>query len=121
MTDIIYDHFLAQSWSDWDHRSLATFSEEVLGTIINEREHLPARVVQTSERLRERRALVHYAGEVFVDRSLQYLGSRLSRANPLDSAFDEFTRCRDELKQDFHDFFPELVKFTNDWKHDRQP
>ncbi|MDZ7686313.1 MAG: ACP phosphodiesterase [Gammaproteobacteria bacterium] len=57
--------------------------------------------------------------ETFVARALAHLGTRLSRDNPLDEAFDEFLRLEAELEGDFECFFPELMAFCQQWQQQR--
>ncbi len=121
MTDIAFDHFLSSTWSKWDNRSMTAFSDEVFTEVLALREQLPPNVVQTCERMRDRGVLQAYASDEFVARSYLHLSTRLTRSNPLNEAFAEFEQHKDDLAEDFEEFFPELISFCHDWKHDHRP
>ncbi len=116
MTDIIYDHFLAIHWKDYHHLDLQTFSDATFDILLASTEHFPDTAVRNCARMNEANSLVHYRNEEFVDRSLHYLSGRLSRANPLAEGFIQFQNNREGLESDFQAFFPELMKFVENWK-----
>ncbi len=115
MTDIIYDHFLARRWHHYYDMELEQFSRQTLATLCNYHDILPEQARKTLTRMYKMNALAGHGSEAFVERSLSFLSSRLSRPNPLDIAFSQFVCHRDRLETDFEEFYPELTAFCRDW------
>ncbi len=115
MTDIIFDHFLAVHWQKYHQDELQTFSDTTFGILLDNKEHLPSLAIKACERMYCSNALLNYRDPKFIDRSFNYLSSRLSRDNPLAEAYGQFLANRDELYTDFSEFFPEVTRFANNW------
>ena len=116
MTDVIYDHVLARLWQDYYDSQLEQFSKCTLGTLLEHAEMLPEKAHQTALRMFELNSMARYGTDAFIENSFIHLSTRLTRANPLDIAFDQFAQHRQALESDFRDFYPELVDFCNHWQ-----
>lgn len=116
MVDIIYDHFLAISWDDFCDDEMSVFCDEVFAALDDQGKLLPPAAKLLADRLCETRSMLRYDERRFVERSFASIGQRLQRANPMDEAFDEFERHREELFEDFRLFFPTLMEFCRDWQ-----
>ncbi|MFP6807772.1 MAG: ACP phosphodiesterase [Pseudomonadales bacterium] len=116
MTDIIYDHFLARNWHTYHDMGLQKFSDCTFNILLERKEHLTEPALKTCERMYASNTLTKYYDEGFIDRSLKYLSTRLSRANPLSEGFEQFLNNKEALDADFRVFFPELIKFVDQWK-----
>ncbi len=115
MTDIIYDYFLARHWHRFHDNSLEQFNFDIAETILNYGINLPDGARRFITHLAENRSLENYGTKTFVQRSFAHLSKRLTRANPLDVAFEQFEKFESELEQDFLAYFPELQDFTLTW------
>jgi acyl carrier protein phosphodiesterase len=111
MTDIIYDHVLAQAWSIYYPEPLIEFSQRSLQTLVDHGHLFEPGGIQTATRMLEHNALAGYTSDVFVARSFSYLATKLTRANPLATAFGQFEAHLPELRQDFAVFYPLLMEF----------
>jgi acyl carrier protein phosphodiesterase len=115
MTDIIYDYMLAQSWHDYYDRQLDEYSRDTLGSLLTHKEHLPPAAYQTASRMFAHNSMAGYGNEAFIERSFDFISTRLTRANPLATAFSQFAPHRQALEADFRAFYPELIGFCDDW------
>ncbi|MEX1236763.1 MAG: ACP phosphodiesterase [Pseudomonadales bacterium] len=116
MVDVIYDHFLAKRWQTFNDDALTEFCDVVFGALEEEAQLLPADARRMAEHMAASRSLENYGRDVFVNRSLTHIGTRLKRKNPLHLAFDQFKNHEAALYEDFTVFFPELLSFCKCWQ-----
>ena len=115
ITDIVYDHFLAQNWQICSPVSLDEFSENACELVIKAKPLLPQNALESILWMQSSAALVRYKDEVFIDRALKSISRRLSRSNPLAEGFLQFEQNRTALEDDFLNFIPELKSFAEQW------
>jgi acyl carrier protein phosphodiesterase len=116
ITDITYDHLLAVNWQQYYDTSLNEFSRYALSKLLEYRDHLPEDALKTAIRMHELNSLAGYSELAFIERSLGYLSTRLTRDNPLDEAAIEVTRHLDSMTGDLARFYPELRVFCDEWR-----
>jgi len=113
LLDVYFDHCLAQSWDRWHRQSLEDFASEAYRQLL--RESLTLAHPGFSLRLaymRSRNLLLSYRNQAGIERALEGLAGRLSRANPLATGLDALLPHEAELHADFQAFFPELLNFA---------
>ncbi len=115
MVDVIYDHFLACSWTDFGPHTIGVFCDQIFAALGEQDVLLPEAARSFARRMAESRSLERYHHEAFIDRSLIAISHRLTRANPLADGFTEFGDHREALHDDFRDFFPELHAHCVHW------
>ncbi|MEO2173864.1 MAG: acyl carrier protein phosphodiesterase [bacterium] len=115
ITDIVYDHFLAQNWQIWSPVSLEEFSENACKLVIKAKPFLPQNALDTILWMQSSASLVRYKNEAFIDQALKNISRRLSRNNPLANGFQQFEQNRSALEDDFLNFLPELKSFAEQW------
>lgn len=116
ITDIAYDHLLAQDWHQYYKEPLEFYSASTLEKLLAHKDMLPIAARQDASRMQEHNSLAHYGRLDFLQRSLTYLSGRLKHANPL---IEAYTQCVEELpnlQQDLSVFYPELMEFCDNWK-----
>ena len=118
MVDVIYDHFLAEHWQTWHHESIDDFCETVFSVLAAHRDLLPSSARKTADRMMASRSLAKYHHAGFVAGSFEHISQRLTRNNPLANGYEQFARNREELRNDFNCFFPELLNFTKRWQQE---
>lgn len=114
--DVVFDYLLARSWPRYYETRLENFSKDALGTLVEQGRHLPEPAAAMAGRMQAMNSLAGHGSEEFLIHSFDRLSSRLRRQNPLDTAYDI---CRDlipELDRDFHEFYPQLSDFCDEWK-----
>lgn len=113
LLDIYFDHFLARCWERYgDGGSLAGFADRTY-RILNDCRDLPSawfRMVVAA--MRRDNWLVGYASLAGVDRALQGLSKRVSRANPLALGGAVLRDQYAALEADFQAFFPSLAEYA---------
>lgn len=116
MTDVIFDHLLARSWRQYYDTELEEFSKATLQMIMDHEHLLFDPALSTARRMHQYNSLAGYGNAEFVERSFAYLAGKLKRQNPLADAFDQYLWHKSGLTADFHQFYPELMAFCDDWK-----
>lgn len=116
IADITYDHLLAVNWHQYYDTSLDDFSRSTLTTLLEYCDYLPEDALRTATRMHELNSLAGYSERVFLERSLGYLSTRLTRDNPLDEAATEVMHHLDSMTDDLEQFYPELRLFCDEWR-----
>ena len=115
ITDIVYDHLLARHWEGYYDTPLEHFSRSALTTLLENQDYLQGPALKTATRMHAVNAPASYGNLVFIERSLNFLSTRLTRANPLKEAANEVIHHLDGFNKDFDEFFPELREFCDLW------
>jgi acyl carrier protein phosphodiesterase len=120
ITDIVYDHFLARHWLEYDQQSLEHFCRDTLQELMHHAHVLPAPSLERARRMQKSRSMEHYGSTAFIERSFNYLSGKLKRENPLANGFSQFEKHAQTLESDFAAFFPAVQAFASNWveQHD---
>lgn len=119
MMDMFYDHFLAKNWQQFSQVPLQQFSENVYGALLQHHTLLPDRLKRMLPYLIAENWLVSYREIASIDRALNRLSSRFKRENPLLNSAEELEANYNELESDFHQFFPDLIRFVQQQRGER--
>ena len=115
ITDIVFDHFLALNWKNYDNRPLDIFCQDTTNEIIRYKDCLTDPARDQIDQMIKNRSMEQYVDPRFIRRSLVYLSKKLKRKNPLDSGYSQFKTFELTLKRDFFLFFPKLQDFAHSW------
>ena len=109
---MFYDHFLARHWTRYHPTALTDFARRVYDALDIHENLLPERLKLFAVYMRQRDLLVNYRELDTIDQSLQGIAARLSRTNPVGSARAQLEKHYDGLENDFHAFFPDIVRMA---------
>src|ERR1051325_97312 len=116
LVDIFYDHLLAKNWQAYSPIPLANFSQKVYRVLEDDREVLPERLQNMLPYLIGEDWLTSYRGTAAVDRALNRIAkrfaARFNRENTLSNAVEELEANYEQLGNDFHRFFPDLIEYV---------
>lgn len=112
LVDIYYDHFLARHFRRFHVRPVHRFTPAVYDALDRHRDLLPQQLRRLVPVWRRQDLLAGYAELAVIDRVLEGIAARLSRANPVDRGGAPLRRHYGELEADFLDFFPDLLDFA---------
>ena len=110
---MIYDHFLATEWSRYARLELPDFIADSYRQIDAQFHWLPERMHRTARYMIDYDLLGSYASMKGIERALRGIETRLSRPSRLGDAAVELSRLLEPLREDFHDFFPDLIAYVD--------
>ena len=114
LVDLFYDHFLASHWEDYTNVSLSLFISDAWRILREHREFLPERLKRIMPFMfRDWLPSYHDIGGIAA--VLQRISCfRIKRANRLGEGAKELSRHYEGLYEDFRNFFPQLLAFSED-------
>ena len=108
ITDILYDHFLANDETLFLDASLLSFTNEVYQTLEKETVHLPHRFLLMLTYMKTDNWLYHYKTKEGIQKSLRGMIRRASFISDSDTAVALFHQHYDALQQCYQQFFPDV-------------
>ena len=121
ITDVIYDHFLANDQSLFSDASLLQFTNDVYQTLEKETVHLPQRFLPVFTYMRTENWLYHYRTPEGIQQTLRGLVRRASFLTDSTSAYNSFLSHYDELKQCYEAFMPDVKQMAKQKLDELQP
>lgn len=112
ITDLYYDHFLAQSWALYSEKKLEDFAGEFYNLIQQYSHILPERTVHMLSYMIPNNWLVSYASVEGISRALTGMSRRTSFPSGMEKAGEELVKNYDDYYREFTGFFGELREFT---------
>ena len=110
--DMYYDHFLAAGWNDWSEETLLDFTRQSYKTLLKNYVVLPARMKRILPIMAAGNWLASYAEVGNISLALKGMSRRTKFDSGMEHAGEELKFHYDDLKNDFSDFFPELIDFS---------
>lgn len=111
ISDVFFDHFLANDWSRYSSETLEAFVARVFAAMDTHRDRLPGRLAFVYPYISE--WILSYRDVDSIRIALTNLSKRLSRRPHLETATHHLVDSRAELERRFHDFFPDVVAFAS--------
>ena len=115
MVDLFYDHFLSKQWSDYSDIGFNMFISNTRMIVEEYRNFLPERLKPLIPYIFSE-LLPSYREIAGISRALVRMSARLKRINRLGDGGVELEGNYNELRGDFHQFFPQLSDFVAVWK-----
>lgn len=114
VVDIYYDHYLAKNWTDYADISLADYADHVYKILQDRYDILPDRTKQLLPFLVSQNWLVGYAGLRELKLVFYGMDRRTGRKSGMANAIEVLEENYEELKQDFFDYFPDLITYSKE-------
>lgn len=112
VVDVFYDHFLARDWPLYSDISLNDFAQQTYRDFDLCREHLPPELWARLQQMKQDDWLCSYREINGIETALRRIEERLRKPFALHQATRELENSYDELRNDFREFFPQLVAQT---------
>lgn len=109
MLDVSFDHLLARDWPAWGPGRLEDFSAYCFALLAEHGPALPDSLRRFVDYARPGDLLSGYRQPQVVARALTGIGTRLSRANPLHTAWPVLQRQLPAIEQAFDILMPALI------------
>ncbi|MCA0900004.1 MULTISPECIES: acyl carrier protein phosphodiesterase [Microbulbifer] len=106
--DIWFDHLLANSWEQWHPHPLETFSQQCWSNFRERQQWIPENAQTFIQRAEQFKLLPGYREVDVIQRTLERVGQRLRRPQPLVDMLPLLERDRRALEQEFQQLFADL-------------
>ena len=110
LTDVYFDHLLARDWAQYSTMPLRRFIESFYLELEICLPEIPSYAAAVLDRMREQDWLGSYDRVSGISEILQRISRRLRRPFDLASSVPIFEEHESAFHDDFHAFFPELMK-----------
>lgn len=118
LVDVFYDHFLAAEWRCYAEEPLEEFARHVYEQVSRNIQTLPPRMQISMRYMVANDLLSTYRTVDGIGRALRGIETRLRRPSHLGEAATELESAYLALRDDFTDFFPQLIRFVEDDNRD---
>lgn len=112
LLDIWFDHLLARDFDAHAPLGLHAFSRKVQRLLLEREAELPPRMDAFARYMRRNDMPEAYRDTATIERVLQGMSARMSRANPIAAALPELRARARPLQGHFERFFPQLAGFA---------
>lgn len=113
--DMFYDYFLAKNWDHFHKTSLPEFAERFYLLLKENEEMLPLKAQRMMPFMEKGNWLVNYGKKEGLHRALSGMARRTSFDSRMDESIVELSKYETEFENEFFEFFPALVTFSNNW------
>jgi acyl carrier protein phosphodiesterase len=112
ISDVFFDHFLAQEWERYSSETFADFLGRVFATLDPQIDEMPGYLRLVYPRMRDEGWLESYSETAGIHTALRNLSRRFSRAPRLETATHFLRDAYDVLHGHFRLFFPDVIDFA---------
>lgn len=112
IVDMFYDHFLAANWSKFSKEPLEEYTNNFYILLEKNWEFLPSRVQNFYPYMVQDDWFLRYATVDGIEKILAQMNRRTSFISKLHHSVKELEEDYDNFKNEFLEFFPDLIDFT---------
>lgn len=118
LTDMFYDHFLSAGWNDYSEEPIDSYTARIYSMLLSKPELLPEPTLQMLRFMAEHNWLKAYGTLTGLFRALDGMTRRWSLPFDLSLSVTDLKNNYAEFKQDFELFFPALVIYCDEMRHE---
>jgi len=116
MVDLFYDHFLVNEWESWSQEPLEAWLAGLRASVENQLFLFPGRLPELVPVIFDD-LIPSYRHVSGIGQAMSRMSRRVRRSNPLSGGEVELIRHYDGLKEDFHHFMPDVIRFVRSSLH----
>lgn len=116
ITDIFYDHFLARNWKTYSEEPLPVYAERIYTFLELHAESFPDEPRYMLPFMKKHNWLMAYSEIEGVRNVLTGMSRRTRFESGMEHAADALVEGYADFEQDFFDFFPEIVVYTERYR-----
>ena len=113
--DVIYDHLLANNWSNFTDNSLKFYTSNIYDILLKNEAILPEKIRMRLTRMVSDNWLMKYQEKEGLRYALELMERRIKFPTDLSTAVDVLYENFDSFNNDFLQFFPDLQQNTKVW------
>lgn len=113
ITDVFYDHFLANKWEVYSDRPLSDYVQEIYELVNRNHHFLPEKTAQFNFYMQQNNILEAYARLEGIEKVLYGMSRRTPFESNMEKAIHDLKKDYHLYEEEFDLFFPELIQFVN--------
>lgn len=115
IVDMFYDHFLSANWKLYSDEGLESFVDRMHDIIVKRYPILPHRSQQFVAYMKKFNWLSGYGNIGGLSRALRGMANRTPFESKMEHAVKDLTGNYELFKEEFQEFFPEIVKHVEEY------
>ncbi|WP_226703462.1 ACP phosphodiesterase [Microbulbifer elongatus] len=119
--DIWFDHLLANDWQNWHSQSLETFTDRCWSNFRKRQQWIPENARAFIHRAEQFKLLPGYRDVAIIQRTLERVGLRLRRPQPLADMLPLLLADQAALEHDFQQLFSDLTHQAEQFRLETGP
>ena len=116
ITDVFYDHFLARDWNQFSDETLAVYADRIYSFLELHSDDFPEKPRFMLPFMKEHNWLLAYSEIEGIRTVLTGMSRRTKFESGMEFAADALEENYKLFEEDFRDFFPEIVNFTEKYR-----
>ncbi len=115
--DMFYDHFLAKDWAVYSRETLDDFTQKAYNVLLRKKAVLPQKAQYMLPYMIKNNWLLAYQHIEGIEKALQGMAQRTTFESNMEKAGDDLREDYELFGQEFHEFFPEIIDHTTNFKN----
>ncbi|MDN5214300.1 acyl carrier protein phosphodiesterase [Fulvivirgaceae bacterium BMA12] len=115
--DMFYDHFLAKDWAVYSRETLDDFTQKAYNVLLKKKAVLPQKAQHMLPYMIKNNWLLAYQHVEGIEKALQGMAKRTTFESNMEKAGDDLREDYELFGQEFHEFFPEIIDHTTNFKN----
>jgi acyl carrier protein phosphodiesterase len=113
ITDMFYDHFLSAEWSLYHPETIDAFTRRMYAILLKKFRILPPRTKRMLPFMAKDNWLKGYGSLEGIDMALKGMDRRTPFNSGMGEAVSDLRMDYDLFRDEFHRFFPEIIRYTS--------
>ncbi len=113
--DVLFDHFLAHYWKEFSDEGLDHFISEIYLLLERRDEWLTPELRALVPRMKSENWLSNYGTIEDLSQTFKRISQRRDFLSPLVNAEEDLVTHYQSFSRAFHQFYPDIQKFTTQW------
>ncbi len=118
IVDMFYDHFLSANWPDYSEEDITSFTNRIYRIAIKRYFILPPKTKRLLPFMARSNWLAGYGTLEGIDRALTGMSGRTPFKSGMENAAGDLKRDYSLYKTEFQQFFPEVIRFSDERRRD---
>ncbi len=119
--DVFYDHFLSRNWKQFcSGQSVGEFTKEVYADLERAADHAPKDAMEIIRQMIAEDWFANYRSVNGIEYTLKRISRRSENLSPIDGSVRELKNHFQSMEEHFLQFFPDALRFMEDFRRDRK-
>lgn len=121
ITDMFYDHYLSAFWESYSEEKIESFTSRMYRIVMKRFFILPLKTQRILPFMAKDNWLKGYGSTEGLGRALNGMAKRTPFESGMENAITDLKKDYNLYKQEFETFFPEIIKYSENWLKENKP